>query len=122
MWRDRLSTKMKVSNENMEDGSGWAPTDIGRPKLRWSEVKRKDMREKQPIDIEDAQHRRTWRGNRPKKKIKYYIMNEAIEFVAASHYNIRPKSNQIKSILFIHRNFRKRFRGVYSAKNQLMLT
>ena len=30
-------------------------------------------------------------------------------------------SNQIKSILFIHRNFRKRFRGVYSAKNQLIL-
>ena len=30
-------------------------------------------------------------------------------------------SNQIKSILFKHRNFRKRFRSVYSAKNQLML-
>ena len=30
-------------------------------------------------------------------------------------------TNQIKSILFIHRNFRKRFRGVYSAKNQLMI-
>ena len=35
-------------------------------------------------------------------------------------HNFITKSNQIKSILFIHRNFRKRFRGVYSANNQLM--
>ena len=34
----------------MEDGSDLAPTDIGRPKLRWSDVIRKDTKEKQPID------------------------------------------------------------------------
>ena len=37
-----------------------------------------------------------------------------LSFVAKNYLN------QIKSILFIHRNFRKRFRGVYSANNQLM--
>ena len=33
---------------------------IGRPKLRWSDVIRKDMKEKQ-VKIEEAQDRRTWR-------------------------------------------------------------
>ena len=32
---------------------------IGRPKLRWSDVIRKDMKEKQ-VKIEEAQDRRTW--------------------------------------------------------------
>ena len=33
---------------------------IGRPKLRWSDVIRKDMKEKR-VKIEEAQDRRTWR-------------------------------------------------------------
>ena len=33
---------------------------IGRPKLRWSDVIRKDMKEKQ-VKIEEAQDMRTWR-------------------------------------------------------------
>ncbi len=33
---------------------------IGRPKLKWSDVIRKDMKEKQ-VKIEEAQDRRTWR-------------------------------------------------------------
>ena len=33
---------------------------IGRPKLRWSDVTRKDMKEKQ-VKIEEAQDRRRWR-------------------------------------------------------------
>ena len=33
---------------------------IGRPKLRWSDVIRKDTKEKQ-VKIEEAQDRRTWR-------------------------------------------------------------
>ena len=33
---------------------------IGRPKLRWSDVTRKDMKEK-GVKIEEAQDRRTWR-------------------------------------------------------------
>ena len=33
---------------------------IGRPKLGWSVVIRKDMKEKQ-VEIEEAQDRRTWR-------------------------------------------------------------
>ena len=33
---------------------------IGRPKVRWSDVIRKDMKEKR-VKIEEAQDRRTWR-------------------------------------------------------------
>ena len=49
---------------------------------------------------------------------KYYLVNNM--HAECLFIQVRYKSNQIKSILFIHRNFRKRFRGVYSAKNQLM--
>ena len=49
---------------------------IGRPKLRWSDVTRKYMKEKQ-VKIEEVEYRRTWKlktmrrpqtGKRPKKK------------------------------------------------------
>ena len=33
---------------------------IGRPKLRWTDVMRKDMKEK-AVKIEESQDRRTWR-------------------------------------------------------------
>ena len=45
------------SNEKMEV-SGHRK--IGRPKLRWSDVRRKHMREK-GVQREEAQDRRTWR-------------------------------------------------------------
>ena len=45
--------------ENKEDGSR-GHRKIGRPKLRWSDVRRKDMKEKQ-VKIEEAQDRRTLR-------------------------------------------------------------
>ena len=83
---DRETVEEDVTcNENMEDGSGWAPTDIGRPKLRWSDITRKYKKDKQ-VKIEEAQDReeRAWRGKRPKKKtIRYYIQNEDSEFVAS---------------------------------------
>ena len=51
---------------------------MGRPKLRWSDVIRKDMNEKQ-VKIEEVQDRRTWRlklnaptPNREKAKVDYY--------------------------------------------------
>ena len=47
----------KCSNDNMEvDGH----RNIGRPKLRWSDVIRKDMKKK-GVQREEAQDRRTWR-------------------------------------------------------------
>ena len=55
---------------------------IGRQKLKWSDVIRKDMKEKR-VKIEGAQDRRTWRlknsmrrlqiGKRPKKKTQETI-------------------------------------------------
>ena len=55
---------------------------IGRPKLRWSDVIRKCTKEEQ-VKIEDAQERRTWRlktrcadrkvGNRPKHIISLIL-------------------------------------------------
>ena len=62
----------RCSNENMEVGGHWK---IGRPILRWGDVIRKYMKEKQ-VKIEVAQDQRTWRlktrstqiGKRPKKK------------------------------------------------------
>ena len=36
---------------------------MGRPELRWSDVRRKDMKEK-GVKIEEEQDRRTWRLNR----------------------------------------------------------
>ena len=54
MWRERLK---KRCNENMEVGGH---RKIGTPKLRWSDVIRKDMKEK-GVKIEEAQVRRAWR-------------------------------------------------------------
>ena len=75
----------------MEDGSSWAQTDIGRLKLRWSDVIRKDKKDKQ-VKIEEAQDRdeRAWGGKRPKKTIRYYIQNEDSEFVASSRLEQAP--------------------------------
>ena len=47
----------KTDNENMEVGGH---RKIRRPKLRWSDVIRKYMKEKQ-VKIEEAEDRRTWR-------------------------------------------------------------
>ena len=43
----------------MEDGSGWTPKDR-KTEPRWSDVIRKDAKEKQ-VKIEEAQDQRTWR-------------------------------------------------------------
>ena len=41
---------------------------IGRPKLRWSDVIRKDMKENR-VKIEEAQDRRTWRLETPNREM-----------------------------------------------------
>ena len=49
--------RCRPNNENMEvDGH----RKIGRPKPRWSDVIRRDMKEK-GVKIEEAQDRRTWK-------------------------------------------------------------
>ena len=69
---------------------------IGRPKLRWSDVLRKDVKEKQ-VKIEEAQDWRTWewetRGidhkyrNRQKEKVK-------VAQQMCSHINIGRRMNR----------------------------
>ena len=54
---ERKTEEATGSNENMDVGGH---RKIGRPKLRWSDVIRKYMKDKQ-LKIEDAQYRRTCR-------------------------------------------------------------
>ena len=48
-----------------EHGSEWTNTEIGTPKLRWSDVIRKDMEKKQVFKKIEGQDQRTWRLKTP---------------------------------------------------------
>ena len=82
MWRERCS------NENMEAGG---QRKIGRPKLRWYAVTRKDMKEK-GVQREEAQDRRTWR-------LKTNRENAEEEFMFVRWNNFQGKPRRLSHTL-----------------------